>query len=109
MDLLDLFVANDFAPKDYLYINQGDGTFKEQINQATNHISLFSMGADIADINNDGLEDLVVLEMKPENYVRSKVSMPSMDVEGFFAMVNMGQHKQYMHNMLHLNQGNLFL
>ena len=104
----DLFVSNDFAVKDYLYINQKDGTFKEQIEDATNHISLFSMGADIADINNDGLEDLVVMEMKPEDYIRSKVSMPSMDVKGFFATVNEGQHKQYMHNMLHLNQGNLF-
>lgn len=105
---IDIFVSNDYATSDYLYINQGDGTFKEQIKESMNHISLFSMGADIADINNDGLEDIMVMEMRPEDYVRSKVSMPSMDVEGFHAIVGEGMHKQYMHNMLHLNQGNLF-
>lgn len=104
----DIFVANDFAEGDYMYINQRDGTFKEQIKKATNHISMYSMGTDIADINNDGLEDIMVSEMLPEDYERSKVSMPSMDVEGFYAIVNSGMHKQYMHNALHLNQGNLF-
>ena len=105
---VDIFVANDYAGGDYMYINQGDGTFKEQVKTSTNHISLFSMGADVSDINNDGLEDIMVMEMRPEDYVRSKVSMPSMDVEGFHAIVDEGMHKQYMHNMLHLNQGNLF-
>jgi len=104
----DIFVANDFAEGDYMYINQKNGTFKEQIKKATNHISMYSMGTDIADINNDGLEDIMVSEMLPEDYKRSKVSMPSMDVEGFNAIVNAGMHKQYMHNVLHLNQGNGF-
>lgn len=104
----DIFVANDFAESDYLYINQGNGTFREKIREATNHISMYSMGTDIADINNDGLEDIMVSEMLPEDYKRSKVSMPSMDVEGFYTLVNSGMHRQYMHNALHLNQGNLF-
>ena len=104
----DIFVANDFAEGDYMYINQKDGTFKEKIKDATNHISMYSMGTDVADINNDGLEDIMVSEMLPEDYQRSKVSMPSMDVEGFNAIVNSGMHKQYMHNALHLNQGGLF-
>ncbi len=104
----DIFVANDFAEGDYMYINQKNGTFKEQVKEATNHISMYSMGTDIADINNDGLEDIMVSEMLPEDYSRSKVSMPSMDVEGFNAIVDNGMHKQYMHNALHLNQGNLF-
>ncbi|HMG90256.1 MAG TPA: VCBS repeat-containing protein [Chryseolinea sp.] len=104
----DIFVANDFAEGDYMYINQKNGTFKEKIKEATNHISMYSMGTDVADINNDGLEDIMVSEMLPEDYRRSKVSMPSMDVEGFYAIVNSGMHKQYMHNALHLNQGNLF-
>ncbi len=104
----DIFVANDFAESDYLYVNQKNGTFKEQIRKATNHISMYSMGTDIADINNDGWEDIMVSEMLPEDYQRSKVSMPSMDVEGFNAIVRNGMHKQYMHNALHLNQGNLF-
>ncbi len=104
----DIFVANDFAEGDYMYINQKNGTFKEQIKQATNHISMYSMGTDVADINNDGWEDIMVSEMLPEDYRRSKVSMPSMDVEGFNAIVKSGMHKQYMHNALHLNQGGLF-
>ncbi|WP_290789998.1 VCBS repeat-containing protein [Flavihumibacter sp. UBA7668] len=104
----DIFISNDYADNDYMFINQGDGTFKDEIKKATNHNSLFSMGADIADINNDGLEDIIVMEMLPENYKRSKVSMPRMDVEGFWAIVDSGFHRQYMHNALHLNQGNLF-
>ncbi len=104
----DIFVANDFAEGDYMYINQKNGTFKEEIKHATNHISMYSMGTDVADINNDGLEDIYVSEMLPEDYKRSKVSMPSMDIEGFHAIVDAGMHKQYMHNALHLNQGNLF-
>lgn len=104
----DIFVANDFEVNDYLYINQKDGTFKEQIKETTNHISFSSMGADIADINNDGLEDMVVMEMQASNYIRSKVSMPQMNVPKFGEMVDNGMHKQFMHNMLHLNQGNNF-
>lgn len=104
----DIFVANDFAESDYLYVNQKNGTFREEIKKATNHISMYSMGTDVADINNDGLEDIMVSEMLPEDYKRSKVSMPSMDVEGFNAIVRSGMHKQYMHNALHLNQGDLF-
>ncbi len=104
----DIYVANDYADNDYLYINQKNGTFKDEIKKATNHNSLFSMGADIADVNNDGLEDILVMEMLPENYKRSKVSMPRMDVQGFWAIVDSGFHKQYMHNVLHLNHGNMF-
>ncbi len=104
----DIYVSNDYADNDYMYINQKDGTFRDEIKKATNHISLFSMGADIADINNDGFEDIMVTEMLPENYKRSKVSMPRMDVQGFWAIVDSGFQKQYMHNALHLNQGNGF-
>jgi hypothetical protein len=104
----DIYVSNDYADNDYMYINQKNGTFKDEIKKATNHISLFSMGADFADLNNDGLEDILVMEMLPENYKRSKVSMPRMDVAGFWAIVDSGFQKQYMHNALHLNQGNLF-
>jgi hypothetical protein len=104
----DIFVSNDYADNDYMYINQGNGTFKDEVKAMTNHVSLFSMGADIADINNDGYEDILVMEMLPENYKRSKVSMPRMDVQGFQAIVDSGFQKQYMHNVLHLNQGNGF-
>ena len=104
----DIFVSNDYADNDYIFINQKDGTFKDEVKSLTNHLSLFSMGADIADINNDGYEDIYVTEMLPENYKRSKVSMPRMDVEGYWAIVDSGFQKQYMHNALHLNQGNGF-
>lgn len=104
----DIYVANDYADNDYMFINQKNGRFRDEITKATNHISLFSMGTDIADINNDGYEDIIVTEMLPENYKRSKVSMPRMDVEGFWAIVDSGFQKQYMHNALHVNQGNLF-
>ncbi len=104
----DIFVTNDYADNDYIFINQKNGTFKDEVKTVTNHVSLFSMGSDIADINNDGFEDIVVMEMLPENYKRSKVSMPRMDVEGFWAIVDSGFQKQYMHNVLHLNHGNGF-
>lgn len=104
----DIFVSNDYADNDYMFINQKNGTFRDEIKTTTNHISLFSMGADIADLNNDGLEDILVMEMLPENYKRSKVSMPRMDVEGFWAIVDSGFQKQYMHNVLHMNHGNGF-
>ena len=104
----DIFVSNDYADNDYIFINKKNGTFRDEVKTMINHGSLFSMGADIADLNNDGFEDIMVTEMLPENYKRSKVSMPRMDVEGFWAIVDSGFHKQYMHNVLHLNQGNGF-
>lgn len=103
----DIYVANDFAENDYLYLNK-NGKFQEQIKATTNHISLYSMGVDIMDMNNDGLEDVFVTEMSSADHVRSKISMPSMDVQGFNEMINEGIHAQYMHNTLHLNRGKSF-
>lgn len=103
----DIFVANDYSTPDHLYINRGDGYFEDMIDSAMNHSSLYSMGVDLADFNNDQMEDFIVMEMRPTDYVRSKVSMPSMDVQGFRAIVDAGMHKQYMHNMVHMNQGKL--
>ncbi|MEL6868119.1 MAG: VCBS repeat-containing protein, partial [Bacteroidota bacterium] len=59
-DWVDMYVSNDFFERDYLYINQGDGTFKEELENWTKHISLSSMGADMADINNDGYPEVFV-------------------------------------------------
>ncbi len=101
----DIYVTNDFLVKDYLWVNQGDGTFKQEVDNAFNHLALYSMGSDVSDLNNDGFEDITVVEMRSQDYIRSKVSMPSMNPEGFFRTVNEGHHKQYMHNMLYLNQG----
>ena len=105
---IDIYVANDYLENDYLYINQGDGTFKEQIKKFTNHIPFYSMGVDIVDLNNDGLEDIIQLDMLPADYKRSKTTMASMNIQLFDNLVNNGFHHQYMHNMLQLNRGNDF-
>ncbi len=102
----DIYVANDYIAPDYLYINKRNGTFSNQINTRLKHISYNSMGADFADINNDLLPDLMVLEMSAEDHIRSKENMPTMNTTGFAKIVNSGYHFPYMANMLQLNNGN---
>lgn len=104
--LTDIFVANDYKQRDYLWINNGDGSFRDGLEDAFMHISLFSMGSDYADINNDGKEDLFVAEMLPSDYKRSKTSMANMSTSNFYSMVRNGMHYQYMHNVMQLNRGN---
>lgn len=101
----DLYVCNDFRWPDFYYENQKNGTFKEKIKEFANHTTLLSMGADMADINNDGLEDLFVLEMRPEDYIRSKTSMPAMNPPVYDTMAMMDIHVQFMHNAMFLNRG----
>ncbi|MBO0320705.1 VCBS repeat-containing protein [Muricauda sp. CAU 1633] len=103
---LDVFVANDFITPDKLYINNKNGTFSNQIDQRLKHISYSSMGSDIADINNDLLPDLMVLDMSAEDHSRGKQNMPSMNTSGFWYIVRSGYHFPYMSNMLNLNNGN---
>ncbi|MEB0263034.1 MULTISPECIES: VCBS repeat-containing protein [unclassified Mucilaginibacter] len=101
----DLYVSNDFFERDYLYINQKNGTFKEDIQNETGHLSLASMGSDIADINNDGNLDIFTTEMLPEGDKRLKkmTSFESYDV------IKLKQHdgyfNQFMQNCLQLNNG----
>ncbi|MFT5763594.1 MAG: hypothetical protein ACI8VT_002191 [Saprospiraceae bacterium] len=102
----DIYVCNDFLEPDHLYINQKDGSFKNDILKHMKHISFYSMGSDVADFNNDGNLDLVVLDMVSEDHVRSKRNMASMSNSQFRTMVNVGYHHQYMANMLQLNNGN---
>jgi len=71
----DLYVANDFWVGDWFYINNGDGTFTDKIDERANHISFSSMGVDAADINNDGILDLGVVDMAAEDNYRSKANM----------------------------------
>ena len=104
----DILVSNDYLENDYLYENQGDGTFVERIEKYTNHTSFYGMGIDAADLNNDGLEDLLQLDMSPEDYVRSKTTMASMNVDEYRRIMASGFHDQYMHNSLQLNRGNGF-
>ena len=101
----DVYVCNDYLEPDNLYINQKDGTFKDDILNRFRHISFNSMGSDIADINNDTYLDLCVLDMTPSDHKRSKENMASMDTKGFNTMVQIGYHHQYMLNHLQINNG----
>jgi hypothetical protein len=101
----DIFVANDFLEADFLYLNQGDGTFKDEILNSFMHISTNSMGSDFADINNDLKPDLIVLDMLAEDHIRGKENMAAMSTENFNSLVKAGYHHQYMSNMLQLNNG----
>jgi hypothetical protein len=103
----DIYVSNDFSTPDYLYINNGDGTFKEQVKEATDQISFYGMGVDIADYNNDGLLDIFQVDMDAPNNRRAKANMASMNPQLFWGTVNSGFHYQYMHNCLQLNTGNI--
>ncbi|MEO1050438.1 MAG: VCBS repeat-containing protein [Bacteroidota bacterium] len=102
----DIYVANDFDLPDHLYINQQNGKFKNTINQSMKHISNFSMGADVADYDNDGLLDIMTLDMVAEDHKRIKTYMGGMNPEAFWEVVNKGWHYQYMFNALQRNNGN---
>jgi len=102
---LDIYVCNDFRIPDFVYLNNTDGTFREGRNEVLRHMSFNSMGGDIADINNDGLQDIFTLDMNPEDYIRSKTTMGMTSQSRFEEMVAKDYHYQYMHNMLHLNTG----
>jgi len=102
----DIYVTNDFDVPDHMYINQQNGSFKDVILEATVHISNFSMGSDIADIDNDGWMDIVVLDMMSEDHKRIKTHMGSMKPEEFDRIVQTGGHYQYMFNTLQRNNGN---
>ncbi len=102
----DVYVSNDFNSPDLAYINNQDGTFTESRDKVFKHMSFNSMGSDLADIDNDGLQDLMTLDMNPEDYIRSKTTMGMTSIDQFEQMVESGYHHQYMHNMLQMNNGN---
>ena len=102
----DIFVSNDFNAPDFLFINNQDGTFTNQIDTILQQTSFFGMGADIADFNNDGWVDIFQLDMSAEDNFRSKANMSSMDPDAFYKSVDLGLHHQYMQNSLQLNNGN---
>ena len=101
----DIYVTNDYNEPDYLYINNHDGTFVEKSKEMLRHMSHFSMGVDIADFNNDGFPDIMTLDMLPEDNRRQKLLQLEENYESFDLMQNQGLYKQYMRNMLHLNNG----
>jgi hypothetical protein len=102
---IDLYVANDYDEPDFMYYNNGDGTFTNVINSKLKHISRFSMGSDTGDINNDGNIDLITLDMAAEDHYRSKTNMKSMNPIEFQQMIDKGDHYQYMFNTLQINNG----
>src|SRR6478672_3300891 len=102
----DVFVSNDSYERDYLYINQKNGTFKDEMEDWMQHTSFSSMGADIADINNDGYPDLFTTDMLPLNDYRLKTTGAFDNIDIFNAKVGAGFYYQYTQNCLQLNNGN---
>ena len=102
----DIYISNDYIVPDYLYINNGNGTFTDKLNGAIAHTSQFSMGNNIADINNDCLPDIFTLDMLPEDNHRQKMLFAPDNYAVFDMTVRAGFHNQYMRNMLQLNNGN---
>ena len=103
----DIYVSNDFFERDYLYINQKNGTFKECLTSAINSISGASMGADAADINNDGFNDIFVTEMLPSEYDRLKTVTTFEDWNKYQYNLKNDYYHQFTRNMLQLNNNDL--
>ena len=100
---VDIYLTNDYESPDRLYLNNGDGTFKDVLKKQINHISYYAMGVDAADINNDGWQDLMTLDMVAEDNFRLKANMSGMNPQSFWTVVEKGGHYQYMFNAMHLN------
>jgi hypothetical protein len=101
----DLYVSNDFFERDYLYLNNQDGTFQESLSEILPEISLASMGADIADLDNDMHLDIFVTEMLPEDMTRVKTKTPFEDWDKAQANIQAGYHHQFTRNTLQRNMG----
>ena len=102
----DLYISNDYLVSDYCYINQKDGTFKDEAKQFFSHESLYAMGVDVADFNNDALLDVFTADMSAADHYRNKANMPSMNRQRFDAIIEAGNNHQYMFNALQMNNGN---
>ena len=101
----DIFIGNDFNESDYLFINNGDGTFTEKSKSTFDHTSMFSMGCDIADINNDGHMDLVSLDMLPESNYLQKLHSGADNFNKISDMIQKGFQPQFSKNVLQINNG----
>jgi enediyne biosynthesis protein E4 len=102
----DLYIGNDFHENDYLYVNQKDGTFSEENNQHLMHTSQFSMGVDVADINNDGYPEIISMDMLSADPYTLKRSMGEDDYDIFFHKLSVGYNYQYTRNNLQYNRRN---
>ena len=101
----DIYVANDFFEKDYLYINNGDGTFTESLEKYLAEISLGSMGVEIGDINNDGFPEIFVTEMLPDSEARLKTSALFDTYDQYYLKIKNGYYRQFPRNIFQLNNG----
>ncbi len=101
----DIYVTNDYEEQDFCYINNHNGTFKEVSRKLFGHLSKYGMGSDIADINNDGLQDVIVLDMLPPDNRRQKLLKGPDEYDRYSLAVDSGYHHQYMRNTLQLNRG----
>lgn len=102
---LDIYVSNDFHEDDYYYINQKNGTFKEAVKEHFTHLSRFSMGSDIADVNNDGFQDIMTLDMYPEDEKVEKSSVGEDPLDIYLYKLQFGYFNQYSRNCLQLSMG----
>jgi enediyne biosynthesis protein E4 len=102
----DIYVANDSYERDYLYVNQKNGTFKDEMEKCMKQNSFSSMGADIGDINNDGYADIFTTDMLPDNDYRLKTLGAFDNIDQYRNKVQIGFYHQYMKNCLQLNNGN---
>ncbi|HLA52389.1 MAG TPA: VCBS repeat-containing protein [Flavitalea sp.] len=102
----DIYVANDSYERDYLYVNQKDGTFKDDLENCMKQISFSSMGADMADINNDGYPEIFTTDMLPEGDYRLKTLGAFDNVDLYRNKVKLGFYHQFMKNCMQLNNGN---
>jgi enediyne biosynthesis protein E4 len=100
---MDIYVSNDFFERDYIYINNQDGTFREHLTEMMPSISAASMGADMADINNDRYPEIFATDMVPEHNDRLKTKTTFDNWEGYKSSVDNGYHHQFTRNMLQLN------
>ena len=106
----DIYVGNDFFENDYLYLNQGNGSFKELISsdeKLLGHTTHFSMGNDLADINNDGFTDIISVDMLPEDLSTYKTSAQEYNFQIYSNYLRNGYAAQFMQNTLHINRQNL--
>ena len=101
----DIYISNDFFERDYLYINQRDGTFREVLENSMGHISQASMGSDMIDINNDGWLDIFTTDMLPEGDYRLKTTTRFDDYNLYNAKLRNDFHHQFTSNCLQLNNG----
>ena len=102
---LDLYISNDFFERDYIYMNNGDGTFSEDLENQMKSISFASMGSDIADMTGDGYPEIFVTEMLPKNEERYKTTMTFENWDKYQYNFKNGYYHQFTRNMLHRNNG----